>query len=47
MPWQKSCGDLHKNVLIIESVIGNTDDTKVVLLYSILVRTYIFVNQLL
>ena len=33
----KNCGKLHKNILIIESAISNTDDTKVVLLYSILV----------
>ena len=29
----KRCGDLHKNVLILESAFGNTDGTKVVLLY--------------
>ena len=40
--WQKSVVTLHKNVLIIESVIGNTDDTKVVLLYSVSVYVTIF-----
>ena len=31
----KRCVDLHKNVLILESAFGNTDGTKVVLLYSV------------
>ena len=44
----KRCGGLHKNVLILESAFGNTDGTKVVLLYSILVyfRKSIVINNM-
>ena len=36
MTWQKAVATyIRKNVLIMESAISDTDDTKVVLLYSV------------
>ena len=35
MTWQKDVLTYIKNVLILESAFGNTDGTKVVLLYSV------------